>query len=149
MLENMKIKNTTVCDCGREFVITDIEKLERIDDKNFYSGVVKHYSKATCPNCGKEVILLLKQVGQTYKVINIAEYEHLTADFSNETIENNEETLHKTEQNIAHNETASITTNIENNEVNTESNELICPVCKKECKSKPGLTAHMRTHENN
>ena len=134
MLENMKIKNTTVCDCGREFVITDIEKLERIDDKNFYSGVVKHYSKAICPNCGKEVILLLKQVGQTYKVINVAE---------------SEETLHKTEQNIAQNETASIITNKENKEANTESNELICPVCKKECKNKSGLIAHMRTHETN
>lgn len=148
MLENMKIKNTTICECEREFVITDIQKLERVDDKNFYSGVVKHYSKAICPKCGKEVILLLKQVGQTYKVINIAEYGHVTAGLLT-TTENNEETLHKTELNLAQNKTASITTNLENNEVNTESNELICPVCKKECKNKSGLTAHIRTHENN
>ena len=73
MFENLKIRNTTKCDCGRQFVITDIEKLQRIEDKHFYSGVVKDYSKAHCPNCGKEVILLLKQAGQTYEVINVAE----------------------------------------------------------------------------
>lgn len=132
MLENMKIKNTTVCDCGREFVITDIQKLERVDDKNFYSGVVKHYSKAICPECGKEVILLLKQVGQTYKVINIAEKVETLIENKEESTENNQ-----------------IETTIDNNETNIESNELICPVCKKECKNKSGLTAHMRTHENN
>lgn len=132
MLENMKIKNTTVCDCGREFVITDIQKLERVDDKNFYSGVVKHYSKAICPECGKEVLLLLKQVGQTYKVINIAEKVENSIENKEESIENNQ-----------------IETTIDNNETNIESNELICPVCKKECKNKSGLTAHMRTHENN
>lgn len=132
MLENMKIKNTTVCDCGREFVITDIQKLERVDDKNFYSGVVKHYSKAICPECGKEVLLLLKQVGQTYKVINIAEKVETLIENKEESTENNQ-----------------IETTIDNNETNIESNELICPVCKKECKNKSGLTAHMRTHENN
>ena len=132
MLENMKIKNTTVCDCGREFVITDIQKLERIDNKNFYSGIVKHYSKATCPKCGKEVILLLKQVGQTYKVINIAEKVESSVEDKDKNIEN-----------------PYIETTIDNNETNIESNELICPVCKKECKNKSGLTAHMRTHETN
>lgn len=132
MLENMKIKNTTICECGREFVITDIQKLERIDNKNFYSGVVKHYSKAICPKCGKEVILLLKQVGQTYKVLNIAENIETLIEKDNEKIEN-----------------PYIETTIDNNETNIESNELICPVCKKECKNKSGLTAHMRTHENN
>lgn len=130
MLENMKIKNTTVCDCGREFVITDIKKLERIDDKNFYSGVVKHYSKAICPECGKEVLLLLKQVGQTYKILNIAEIE---------TIEEKAERMVDT--------IITAIAETENKEVKTENNELICPVCKKECKNKSGLTAHMRTHE--
>lgn len=137
MLENMKIKNTTMCDCNREFVITDIQKLERVDDKNFYSGVVKHYSKAICPECGKEVILLLKQVGQTYKVLNIAEIETIE-----EKAERMVDTIITT---IA--ETEKESTTIENKEVKTESNELICPVCQKECKSKSGMTAHMRTHE--
>ena len=132
MLENMKIKNTTICECGREFVITDIQKLERIDNKNFYSGVVKHYSKAICPKCGKEVILLLKQVGQTYKVLNIAE--------------NIETLIEKDNGKMAN---PYIETTNDNNEANIESNELICPVCKKECKNKSGLTAHMRTHETN
>lgn len=132
MLENMKIKNATVCDCGREFIINDIEKLERIDDKSFYSGVVKHYSKAICPNCSKEVILLLKQVGQTYKVINIAE--------KIEDISNNVE---------INTESTEIETIIENEEEKEQSNELICPICQKECKSKSGMAAHMRTHEDN
>ena len=141
MLENMKIKNTTVCDCGREFTITDIKKLERVDDKSFYSGVVKHYSKATCPNCGKEVILLLKQVGQTYKVLNIAEIE---------TIEEKAERDEKSVENMVENiENSYIDTTIENKEEKQESNELICPVCKKECKNKTGLTSHMKTHETN
>lgn len=132
MLENMKIKNTTVCSCGREFVITDIQKLQRVNDKNFYSGVVKHYSKAICPECGKEVILLLKQVGQTYKVLNIAKTE---------TIEEKAERMVDT--------IITAISETEKEETKTESDELICPVCQKECKSKSGMTAHMRTHENN
>lgn len=141
MIENMKIKNTTSCDCGREFVITDIQKLERVDDKNFYSGVVKHYSKATCPNCGKEVILLLKQVGQTYKVINIAEKIKEDSSITKETVIESIDNF--IEEAAKENEART-----KNKDVTTESNELICPVCKKECKNKSGLTAHMRTHEN-
>lgn len=132
MLDNIKIKNTTKCDCGREFIINDIQKLERINDKTFYSGVVKHYSKATCPNCGKEIVLLLKQVGQTYKVINIAEkIENISNNVGIET------------------EHIEIETTIKNDKEKIQSDELICPVCKKECKSKSGMLAHMRTHGAN
>lgn len=131
-LKEYKIKNITKCDCGREFIINDIQKLERVNDKNFYSGVVKHYSKAICPNCGKEVVLLLKQVGQTYKAINIAE--------KIEDISNNVE---------INTESTEIKTTIENDKEKIQSDELICPVCKKECKSKSGMLAHMRTHGTN
>lgn len=129
MLQNIKIKNTTKCECDREFIINDIKKLEKVNDKSFYSGVVKHYSKAICPKCGKEVILLLKQVGQTYKVLNIAE----------EIKENDKRIeIHQPEE-----------TTMANKETKTESNKLICPICKKECKSKSGMAAHMRAHETN
>lgn len=109
MFNNIKLRNSTTCDCGREFIISDIEKLERIHDKHFYSGIVKHYSKATCPNCKKEVILLLKQEGQTYKVLNVA--EKITETEPEDTI-------------------------IENKEESTSSDEIICPECKKTFKSK-------------
>ena len=118
-----KIRNTTKCDCGREFLTTDLEKLQRIDDKNFYSGVVKHYSKAKCPDCGKEVILLLKQHGQTYDVLNTAEIK---------------------KENSEINETTS-----ENNTTDLESNEIICPECRRTFKNKSGLANHMKTHQNN
>lgn len=117
MLENIKIKNSTLCDCGRKFIINDIQKLERIDDKNFYSGIVKHYSKTICPECGKEVVLLLKQVGQTYKVLNIAEK-------SNELSAMNVEMLNEIES-ININEDEEIEPTIKNEEEIIESNELI------------------------
>ena len=120
MIENIIIKNTTKCDCGREFIITDIQKLERVNNQKFYSGVVKHYSRAKCPRCDKKVILLLKQVGQTYEVINVA-YE---TDKKNESIDKVEKII-----------------------PDIKKNELICSICKKECKSKSGLLAHMRTHK--
>ncbi len=73
MFKDITVKNTTVCSCGREFIIQDIQKLENIDDRSFFAGVVRHYSKAICSKCGKEVILLLRQAGQTYEVVSIAE----------------------------------------------------------------------------
>ena len=120
MFNNIKLRNSTTCDCGREFIISDIEKLERIHDKHFYSGIVKHYSKATCPICKKEVILLLKQEGQTYKVLNVA--EKITETEPEDTI-------------------------IENKEESTSSDEIICPECKKTFKSTSGLAVHLKTHQ--
>jgi hypothetical protein len=34
-----------------------------------------------------------------------------------------------------------------NKEGNNQSQEFICPECKKVCKNKVGLTAHMKTHQ--
>lgn len=39
-------------------------------------------------------------------------------------------------------------TEIENKEENKQDEEFICSICKKVCKNKSGLTAHMRTHQN-
>lgn len=137
MFENFKIRNTTKCNCGRQFVITDIEKLQRIEDKHFYSGVVKDYSKAHCPDCGKEVILLLKQAGQTYEVINVAEEEITCKNVINDN-----------EIPIKNVESVEIKTISEPEPKETSSNEIICPECKKTFKNKSGLTNHMKTHQN-
>lgn len=137
MFENLKIRNTTKCNCGRQFVITDIEKLQRIEDKHFYSGVVKDYSKAHCPDCGKEVILLLKQAGQTYEVINVAEEEITCKNVINDN-----------EIPIKNVESVEIKTITESKLKETSSNEIICPECKKTFKNKSGLTNHMKTHQN-
>lgn len=126
-IEEYDIKNTIKCDCGYEFTINDMTDLRRINKEAFYSNVVKHYSQTKCPNCNKETLLFLKQVGQTYKVIDIA-------------INNN-----NNEENIT---TENVTTSYEsqNKEETSLGNELICPVCKKECKSLIGLNSHMKTH---
>lgn len=137
MFENLKIRNTTKCDCGRQFVITDIEKLQKIEDRHFYSGIVRHYSKAHCPNCGKEVILLLKQAGQTYEVINVAEEEITCKNVINDN-----------EIPIKNVESVEIKTITESELKETSSNEIICPECKKTFKNKSGLTNHMKTHQN-
>ncbi len=137
MFENLKIRNTTKCNCGRQFVITDIEKLQRIEDKHFYSGVVKDYSKAHCPDCGKEVILLLKQAGQTYEVINVAEEEI-----------NCKNVINDSKRPIKNVESVEIKTIAESELKETSNNEIICPECKKVFKNKSGLTNHMKTHQN-
>ena len=70
--EEYQTKSKITCDCGYEFTAHDIEELRRINQSGFYGNAVKHYSHAKCKKCGKDVILLLKQVGQTYKIIDIA-----------------------------------------------------------------------------
>lgn len=155
MFENLKIRNTTKCDCGRQFVITDIEKLQRIEDKHFYSGVVKDYSKAHCPDCGKEVILLLKQAGQTYEVLNVAEEEKS----SNENVINDSKRPIKNVESVENVQVGVDinTENVQNTQIGAtidieqkdiSSNEIICPECKKTFKNKSGLTNHMKTHQN-
>lgn len=137
MFQNIKVKGTTVCDCGRQFVITDIQKLEDIDDKHFYGGLVKYYSKAKCPKCGKEVILLLRQAGQTYEVVNIAEE---IQEENKEVKEDNIETEKEAEENNK---------NTENEEsLKAKTNSFVCGICHREFKSKSGLTSHLKTHNN-
>lgn len=112
------VLNKTTCDCGYEFQTKDITGLEDIKDKGFYGNLVKYYSISKCPDCGKEVLLLLQQKGQTYQVIDIA-------------VEKNNK-----------NKTAKSGTNEEN-----AINELICHVCKREFKSKAGLNQHLKVHQ--
>ncbi len=123
-IKDYKIKRTTICECGHEFTIKDFVELNRINEHGFYSNQVQHYSPAICPECKKEVILLLKQKGQTYVVVDIAtKKEEKRKDIFTEPIS----TI---------------------GDIKEISNEFICPQCKKVCKNQLGLNAHMRTHNN-
>lgn len=123
-LQDYKIKNSTTCDCGYDFTIHDLTELKRINDSKFYGGNIKHVSETSCPLCLRKTLLLLKQVGQTYKVIDIAQKDRTTKAVNADTTER---------------------TQISSETINDTDNELICPNCKKVFKSKQGLAAHSRT----
>lgn len=122
-IKDYEVKGTKCCECGYEFTIKDFAELKRINEPGFYANQVKHYSPAICPNCHKEIILLLKQVGQTYVVVDIA-IKKEKEDNSNTGIE----------------------PTIKNDKEKETSKEFICPECQKVCKNQLGLNAHIRTH---
>lgn len=130
--QDYDIKGTLVCTCGHEFTLQDMKDLKRINQDGFYGNIVKHYSQTECPNCKKETILFLKQVGQTWKIIDIANKNVIETTRSSlenvKTIENNPSQIIEEEKN--------------------PSNEIICPICGKACKSQLGLNSHMKTHQN-
>lgn len=128
-LQEYKIKNSTKCDCGYEFTIHNLTELKRINDTKFYGGNIKHVSETRCPLCLRKTLLLLKQVGQTYKVIDIAQKDRPIIESKTLTIDEN-----STEQ-----------TQIDFNEFNTTNNELICPNCKRVFKTKQGLAVHSKS----
>ena len=121
--QDYNVEDTTKCTCGHEFNIHDIDGLVPIDNHGFYSNIVKYGSHIHCPKCYKETVLLLKQKGQTWNILGIAVKK-----------EQNQEIPKKQP------------TTIENETVSNTSNEIICPICQKVCKSKIGLNAHMKTH---
>ena len=135
-LQDYKIKNSTKCDCGYEFTIKDMTELKRINDSKFYGGNIKHVSETHCPLCLRKMLLLLKQVGQTYKVIDIAQKDRATIEAKTITVDENANVI--TDNNIEQTQKSS-------NESNTESNECICPNCKRVFKTKQGLAVHAKT----
>ena len=135
-LQDYKIKNSTKCDCGYEFTIKDMTELKRINDSKFYGGNIKHVSATHCPLCLRSTLLLLKQVGQTYKVIDIAQKDRATIEAKTITVDENANVI--TDNNIEQTQKSS-------NESNTESNECICPNCKRVFKTKQGLAVHAKT----
>lgn len=127
-VKDLQILNKTKCNCGHQFTLKDFIKLEKLQDtQGFYANLVKHYSKAICPNCKKEVILLLKQVGQTWEIMNTA----VTSE------------MNITEKNTSKEKTIS---SLDREKI--QNKEFICPVCKKVCKSQIGLNSHIKTHQN-
>lgn len=136
-LQNYKIKNSTKCECGYEFDIHNMTELKRIPDDKFYGGVIRHVSETECPECKKKTLLLLKQQGQTYIVKDIAQnekHDHFVGNTEMVQDEKNDITIEMP---------------IIENTPNNNSNEIICPVCKRSFKNKSGLTIHMKTHQNN
>lgn len=127
-LQDYKIKNSTACDCGYHFTVHNITELKRIGDDKFYGGVIRHVSETRCPQCNKSTLLFLKQVGQTYEVKDIAQKDRNSM----------EKIVSQTDNSTEQSQTVS-------DESNIESNELICPNCKRSFKSKSGLANHMKS----
>lgn len=116
-IKNYDIKGTTKCDCGHNFTMKDYIELKALNLPGFYGNNIKHYSPAKCPNCHRETLLLLKQAGQTYKIIDIA--------------------TRKQEAKVS---------TIKNKTQKETTQGFICPTCKKVCKSQIGLNSHIKTH---
>lgn len=86
-LRELIVKNSKKCDCGYEFSVKDITKLEKNQDYRYYGGRVEYYTKTKCPKCNKEVILYLEAYDNSYRVIDIAENKNTgTKEQSNEII---------------------------------------------------------------
>lgn len=129
-VKEIHVLNTKKCSCGYKFSLKDFTKLENLSDTHgFYANIVKHYTMAKCPVCHKKVILLLKQKGQTWEVMNTAKFINDDEEITNNT------TIQPTKQ-----------ATIDLKEQTNLKQEFICPVCKKVCKNKIGLNAHMKIH---
>ena len=120
-LRELKLKGKIICDCGHVFTADNITELVQNNDYQFYGGRVAYYSKAKCPNCKKEVVLLLESYDCSYRVIDIGE-EIKHTEFEEE---------------------------IENEKQEEISNEIICPKCKRAFKTKSGLKIHEKSCINN
>ena len=144
-VKEIRMLNQKGCRCGyHEFTLEDVRSVEQLADAHgFYGNLVKHYAKAICPECTKETILLLKQVGQTWEIMNTA----VTKDVI--IIEApKKEVQQMTSQVTSIKNTVTKQPEIKNEEEKELNQEFICPECKKVCKNKSGLAAHMRTHQN-
>lgn len=89
-LRELKLKNETRCECGHEFAVGDIFKLERNTDHQFYGGRIDFYTKTRCPECGKEVVLLLQAYNNSYKVIDVCELNESPCESNESSCKSNE-----------------------------------------------------------
>ena len=150
-VKELKILNQKGCRCDfYEFSLADVKSIEFLQDAHgFYGNLVKHYSKVICPECGKETIVLLKQLGQTWEIMNtaisaneIVIEKSENSESKSENVEVSKQIIEKVIENTAEQ------TESQNEQENNSSEEYICPKCKKVCKNKCGLSAHMKTHQN-
>ena len=143
-VKELKILNRKDCQCNKyEFTLKDVKSIEQLQDAHgFYGNLVKHYAPVLCPKCHNITVLLLKQAGQTWEIMNTAYIKEQEAKVEEIAPYINQDAP------MQLTEATSEQTEITNNKENDSSNEFICPVCKKVCKSKIGLNAHMRTHQN-
>ena len=146
-LQDYKIKNSTTCDCGYEFTIHNLTELKRVNDSKFYGGNIKHVSETMCPLCLRKTLLLLKQVGQTYKVIDIAQKDKPIIKANTIVIDENASAIteHSFYDQGARLINTQEQTQINSNESDAINNEIICPNCKRTFKTKSGLTIHAKT----
>lgn len=142
-VKELNILNEKNCRCCfHKFEMKDIKSIEQLSDAHgFYGNLVKNYAIVECPECHEETILLLKQVGQTWDIMNTAVTNEMIAP---KVITSTGKT--EKELNGVHQENITEQTKPKDEKKNNKSQEFICPECKKVCKSKIGLNAHMRTH---
>lgn len=126
-----ELENGKACKCGYEFKINDMTTLQRVSEKDLFSGIVKHVSETACPSCGRKTLLFLKQQGQTYAIKAIAQKE----------LKNIEE------NNIISNKDEAEELKISSEAVDTSDNEITCTVCGRSFKNKSGLANHMKVHQ--
>lgn len=119
MFDNYIIQSTNKCQCGHELNIHNITDLKNINIHGFFGNTVKYCSYTKCTQCNNNIVLFLKQKGQTWEIVGTGIPKDNT-----EVVQN------------------------QNKEQSTNSNEFICQYCGKPCKSKIGLTAHLKTHQN-
>lgn len=119
---NYEIIQSTQCDCNYKFTLNDIDKIQKVKEHGFYGNNIKHISNIKCPNCKKYRALLLKQKGQTWQIVAVG--------FLKDILENTE------------------SDNSDIDKKKNTSNEFICKVCGKVCKSQLGLNAHLKIHQN-
>ena len=133
-INKYNVSDTNVCECGHKFDIHEIDKLDTIINKGFYSNIVRTCSLIKCAKCKRETVLLLRQRGQTWEILGIGTPKN--AVIPKKVIEAAPRPKIEPKKQ----------TTIENKAEKITSNELICPICKKVCKNQLGFKAHMRSH---
>lgn len=118
-LRELKLRNKTDCSCGHLFVANDISMLTKNIDFQFYGGRVGYYSELQCPDCKKEVVLLLEPYNCSYRIIDVGELPQKSNEFSQKISQNGND--------------------IEKTRV------FKCVKCQREFKTPQGLIAHQRS----
>lgn len=126
-----KIKNSTKCNCGREFTIMDAKEIVKNNDYHYYGGRVEQYSVVKCPKCGREHVLFIEAVNNGYRVFDIAEGAKTIKNAPKEK----QDALVRTTQEDKSNEQV---------ETQVEGNTTICKKCGRTFKSVSGLRSHER-----